>query len=282
MNYYQNAVIYITGGSSGIGYAVAEEVLSKGARVVLFARDKKKLATAQRDLSRNETERGERIGIFPLDVSDQKNTMKTIPLAVKKYGGPSLLINCAGIAASVPFDSTEYDLFKSMLDINVLGTRNMNYAVLPFMKQNGGTIVNVASLAGLIGVYGYSAYGASKFAIIGLSESMRLELKRQGIRVKVVCPPEVDTPMVREEAKTILPVAKRLKVLGGVMTAEEAAHYIIRKIPGRGFLIIPGVMARITCSLTRHFPRFSRWTMDMMLALFEKRGSNKPAYSKNK
>lgn len=272
MNYYNNAVVYITGGSSGIGYAIAEEVLSKGARVVLFARDKKKLTAAQRALSHNETERAERIGIFPLDVSDPKNTMKTIPLAVKKFGVPSILINCAGIAASVPFESSGYELFKSMLEINVLGTRNMNYSVIPFMKQNGGTIVNVASLAGLIGVYGYSAYGASKFAIIGMSETMRLEFKSQGIRVKVVCPPEVDTPMVREESKTILPVAKRLKVLAGVMTAEEAARYIVRKIPGSSFLIIPGVMARISYSLTRHFPRFSRWTVDMMLDFFEKRG----------
>jgi len=271
MSIYRNSVVYITGGSSGIGYAIADAVLSKGGSVVLFARDKKKLTSAQKNLSNNRPERSGRISIFPLDVSDPKQTMKGIPLAVKKFGIPSIVINSAGIAASVPFESTGYDLFKSMLDINVLGTRNMNSALIPFMKQKGGTIVNVASLAGLIGVYGYSAYGASKFAVIGMSEAMRVELKSQGIRVKVVCPPEVDTPMVREEAKTILPVAKRLKVMGGVMTAGEAADYIVRKIPGRGFLIIPGFMARLTYSLTRLFPRFSRWAVDMMLLFFEKK-----------
>ncbi len=235
MNFYRNSLIYITGGSSGIGYAVADAVLSKGASVVLIARDKKKLAEAQESLSNNKPELSGKISILPLDVSDPDQVKKGVPLAVKKFGIPTILINSAGIAASIPFESTGYDVFRSMLDINVLGTRNMNSALLPFMKQSGGTIVNVASLAGLIGVYGYSAYGASKYAVIGMSEAMRVELKKQGIRVKAVCPPEVDTPMVREEAKTILPVAKRLKVMGGVMTAEEAAVYIVRKIPGRDF-----------------------------------------------
>lgn len=271
-NFYRNSLVYITGGSSGIGYAIADAVLLKGASVVLFARDRKKLAAAQKNLSINKPERSGRISIFPLDVSDPKQTKKEIPLAVKKFGIPSIVINSAGVATSIPFESTEYNVFKSMLDINVLGTRNMNYALLPFIKKSGGTIVNVASLAGLIGVYGYSAYGASKFAVIGMSEAMRVELKNQRIRIKAVCPPEVDTPMVREETKTILPVAKRLKVMGGVMTAEEAADYIIRKIPGRGFLIIPGFMARLTYLLTRLFPRFSRWTVDMMLLFFEKKG----------
>lgn len=271
MNFYRNSLIYITGGSSGIGYAVADTVLSKGASVVLIARDKKKLAEAQESLSNIKPELSGKISILPLDVSDPDQVKKGVPLAVKKFGIPTILINSAGIAASIPFESTGYDVFRSMLDINVLGTRNMNSALLPFMKQSGGTIVNVASLAGLIGVYGYSAYGASKYAVIGMSEAMRVELKKQGIRVKAVCPPEVDTPMVREEAKTILPVAKRLKVMGGVMTAEEAAVYIVRKIPGRGFLIIPGFMARLTYLLTRLFPRFSRWTVDLMLLFFEKK-----------
>ncbi len=267
-NYYNGKIVYITGGSSGIGYAIGEELLKYGASVVLFARDRKKLEAAQRELSKTNGELKNRIGIFQLDVINPGKTEKIFAAAVKKTGVPDIVINSAGVAFSGSFESTGYDLFKSVLETNILGTRNVNYSILPFMKRRGGILVNIASLAGLIGVYGYSAYGASKYGVIGLSETLRIELKRSGISVKVVCPPEVDTPMVREEAKTIDPVAKRLKILGGVMTAEQAARYIVHKIPRKGFLIIPGFQGRATYWISRHFPWLSRTTIDLLLRFF--------------
>jgi len=271
MKFYHNSVVYITGGSSGIGYEIAKRILSKGAIVVLFARNREKLAAAQRELACDQPDLLKRIGTIPLDVSDPAGTLKAVTLAAGTYGSPSIVINCAGIAYSCSFESTGYELFRSMLETNVLGTRNMNYAAVPLMKQKGGTIVNVSSLAGLIGTIGYSAYGASKFAVTGLSEIMRIELKKEGIHVKVVCPPEVDTPMVRDESKTIDPIAKRFKVLGGVLTVEEAAEYIVRKIPGRSFMIIPGRTARISYVLSSYFPGIFRGSMDILFTLFSKK-----------
>lgn len=268
MNYYRDKIVYITGGSSGIGYALAGQLLSMGAGVVLFARDRKRLAAAELELSKTGPGRTGKICTIPLDVSDAVMTARAVSSAVKKFGQPDVVINSAGAAFSAPFDSTDEKTFRSIIDVNLLGTVNVARAVLPLLRQRGGTLVNVASMAGLIGTHGYSAYGASKYAVVGLSEVIRLELKPEGVRVKTVCPPEVDTPMVREEAKTIQPAAKRLKVLSGVLTAEETARYILRKIPGRGFFIIPGRLARLTFLTARFFPGLTRTVIDILFSRF--------------
>jgi len=130
--------------------------------------------------------------------------------------------------------------------------------------------VNVSSLGGLIGMYGYSAYGGSKYAVVGMSEAMRAELAPQGIRVQVLCPPEVDTPMVREERASITPEALAVKLMAGQLTVDQVARVLLRGIERGSFIIIPGFLARSTWVLSRFFPRFSRKVSDLVLKMNRK------------
>ena len=131
------------------------------------------------------------------------------------------------------------------MKINVYGTRNTVSAILPFMKQKGGGhIVNVSSVAGMIGMYGYTLYCTSKYAIVGFSECLRSELKRFNITVTLVCPPEVKTPFVAEEAKTLPPEARVVKNLAGLLSTERVAKAIVRGISRKRFMVVPGFMAK--------------------------------------
>jgi 3-dehydrosphinganine reductase len=241
---FENQVIYITGGSSGIGLEIARQVFSLGAHVVLFARDRKKLEEAQQNISKGRHTGNQKIGIKSLDVQDDLTTQQTMKSAVVEFGAPDILITSAGISAADYFENITYETFDATIKTNLYGTRNVIAALLPSMKQKGGAIIIISSIAGVLGMFGYTAYGTSKFALMGFSECLRSELKRYGIRVSVVCPPETDTPFVDEEAKTIPPEARAVKNLAGLLKPDYVAHYIIKGIARKRYLIIPGFMAR--------------------------------------
>jgi len=180
-----------------------------------------------------------------MDVSDNDDVRQKIETAVETFGIPDILINSAGIGTGDYFENISYEQFDKAMKINVYGTRNVISAVLPYMKQKGGGhIVNLASVAGLIGMFGYTTYSTTKYAIVGLTECLRSELKRFNIKVTLVCPPEVKTPFIEEEAKTLPPEARVVKNLAGLLTPQQAAKAIVRGMKGKKFLIVPGVMAK--------------------------------------
>jgi 3-dehydrosphinganine reductase len=237
-------VIYITGGSSGIGLEIARQVFSMGAHVLLVARDPKKLEEAKRDVDKNRRNQNQKIKTMSMDVQDEAITREKLRSAVEEFGAPDILITSAGIGAADYFENITYDTFDATIKTNVYGTRNVIAALLPSMKQKGGAIAIISSIAGLLGMFGYTAYGTSKFALMGFAECLRSELKRYGIRVSVVCPPETDTPLIYAEAKTIPPEARALKNLAGFLKPDYVARYIIKGIANKRYLIIPGFMAR--------------------------------------
>ena len=180
-----------------------------------------------------------------MDVADDADVQQKIQTAVDTFGVPDILINSAGIGSGDYFENISYEQFDRLMKINVYGTRNTVSAILPFMKQKGGGhIVNVSSVAGMIGMYGYTLYCTSKYAIVGFSECLRSELKRFNITVTLVCPPEVKTPFIAEEAKTLPPEARVVKNLAGLLTPEQAAKIIVRGVKKKRFLVVPGIMAK--------------------------------------
>ena len=121
---------------------------------------------------------------------------------VQSFGAPDILINNVGRALPRYFEDVTFEQFDETMKTNLYGAWNTISVLVPHMKAGGGTIVNVSSMAGFIGVFGYTDYCASKFAVVGLSEALRQELRRYGITVAVLCPPDTDTPgLANEDAR---------------------------------------------------------------------------------
>lgn len=253
MKYYDGKKVYITGASSGMGLETAKLLSSWGADIALFARGGAKLEKTAAMAGALKKHAGQKISPIVMDVADPASVRKAIAGANAMIGAPDIVINFAGVAYSNHFERIDAARFDEIMKINVYGTRNVIEAALPLMRP-GSVIANVASLAGLIGIYGYTAYGASKFAVYGMSECLRYEMKPRGIRVSVLCPPEVDTPMIVEESRDIPPEARASKNFSGRLDAQDVAKYFLRKMASGKFLIIPGFMARLSFRMQRMLP----------------------------
>jgi 3-dehydrosphinganine reductase len=244
MSYFSNKLVFITGGSSGIGLATAELLAAQGCNLVLFARGQKMLDEACKNI-KTRIGTSQSVNTLSMDVSDNTDVQQKIKAAIEQFGVPDILINSAGVGSGDYFENISYEQFDRLMKINVYGTRNTISAILPFMKQkSGGHIVNISSMAGLVGMFGYTSYCATKYALVGFSECLRSELKRFNMKVTLVCPPEVKTPFLDEEAKTLPPEARVVKNFSGLMTPEQAAQAIVRGIKNRKFLVVPGIAAK--------------------------------------
>jgi len=184
----KDRVVWITGASSGIGALAAERLSERGAIPILTARSEDKL----RELSARI--RGPH-AVYPLDVTDPLQAEDIASRIYERYGRIDILLNNAGYGEFVKFQDADLEHFRGMMDVNYFGVVRCIQAVLPYMLRAGsGHIVNVASLAGKIGSAKSSGYAATKHAVLGLTESLRLELRPSGILVSAVNPGPIDTP----------------------------------------------------------------------------------------
>lgn len=259
---FHNRLIIITGGSSGLGKKLAEVLIAKGARLALIARDKEKLQSTKKTLGAIPGV-DDNIGVFPCDVMNYSAVKKTFNQIEKKMGTPDILINSAGIIKESYFEKQSLDIFNSIQGINFYGTLHCIKAVLPFFKENGGgRIVNISSIAGLMGVFGYSAYCASKHAVAGLSKSLRTELTHQNIKIHLIYPPEFESPMV-DDINTYRTVENQVNSQTiPVMKVDTVAAAIIRGIEKNKFEIITGLLTRIVVISEKFFPAFGRILVD--------------------
>jgi 3-dehydrosphinganine reductase len=252
MKSFERKMIYITGGSSGIGLAMGRVFAAQGAQLLLLARDEQKLKDAGRTVEKSRRSHTQKVGTMSLDVADPAAVKKKMKIALDIYGAPDILINSAGINRYADhFENITYDLFDEVMKINLYGPRNMIHTLLPVMKTGKGHVVILSSAAGLFGMFGYTAYGTSKAALLGLSDSLRCELKPLGMKLTVICPPEVDTPMNIDEAKTLPQEGRAVKSLGGFLTPEFAAKVIVKAIAREQYLYIPGASTRFLYLLHR-------------------------------
>jgi NAD(P)-dependent dehydrogenase (short-subunit alcohol dehydrogenase family) len=186
-------VALVTGGASGIGLATARRLLGAGWKVAVLDRNEEALAAVRAELGT-----GSGVLLANLDVTDEAAVRATIAEATAALGGLDGVVNSAGIAADIPALETPVDLFRRVLDINVVGTFLVAREAARLMKdKGGGAIVNMASVSGVRGSKGRSAYGASKGAVIVLTQVLANDLARFGIRVNAVAPGPVDTPMIK-------------------------------------------------------------------------------------
>ena len=187
-----SGAVVITGAASGIGLACAERLAAGGWRVGLLDRDERALEEARARLAPGCVVHARR-----LDVTDEPAAKAALGAMTEALGGLDGLVNSAGIAADLPTLDTPVDLFRRIFEVNVVGTFIVARAAALLMKNTGGgSIVNLASIAGLRGSRGRAAYGSSKGAVVTLTQTMAVDLARYGIRVNAVAPGPVDTPMV--------------------------------------------------------------------------------------
>jgi 3-dehydrosphinganine reductase len=230
----------ITGGSSGIGKAIACELAKRGMHVWLIAQRKDLLESASKEVEIHKQSQGQLIGTVSADVSDLEQVRMAVKLVSEKSGPPDLLVNSAGVTHPGYVQNLDINIFNWMMEVNYFGTVYMTKEVLPAMiKQRHGYILNLSSVAGYVSGFGYTAYGASKFAVKGFSDALRQEMKLHGIGVSIVYPSDTDTPQLEYENQFKPSETKALANFTGSMTAERVANIAIKGIERGQYNIIP-------------------------------------------
>jgi len=247
--------VYITGGSSGIGLSLARRYAKNGDDVILLARHQGKLDEAVSQCRAETLSDNQVIAGFSLDISEFNTLQVNMSAITDEYGQPDLLILSAGIAGNKTFLDMSSDEFDTMMALNFSASREMARCVLPAMlERDRGQIAFISSMVGLMGVYGYSAYCASKYAVTGFVMALQQELYDTGVCATLVCPSEVATPMIAAEADTVLPQTRFLKDLGGTLSPEKAANIIFKGIRNRKSIVLTGFVAHVFDFTNRVFP----------------------------
>lgn len=251
----KDKVVLITGASSGIGAGVARRLAKEGAKVVLAARRKELLE----GLSGEIIAQGGKSFPLPVDVTDHAAVQKMIDGTLAKYGRLDVLVNNAGLGFSADVKDIEPDKLRLQVAVNLVGLIECAQAALkPMLAQGSGHIINISSLAGLVGAPGSSVYSATKFGVIGFSDALRREVYKQGIRVTTFCPGFVATDFSLR-LKKILKRAPDAPHLPGVKSVDYVAGVIsgIIRRP-RKLVLVPFAFSTLV-RFGRAFPGIVDW-----------------------
>ncbi len=238
---YSGKHVFITGGSSGIGLALAVLLAKQGANITILARREDQLQKAAGEIRSHCIHPDQIISTLSADVGNLDIICPLLANYKETYGTPDILINSAGITYPGKFSVLPPEIFRDLININYLGTVYVCRAFVNGMIHRGnGWIVNISSMAGFLGTYGYSGYGASKYAVRGFSDVLRAELKPRGVQVAVVYPPDTLTPQLEFEKDLKPAITKELADNAGMMTAENVAKIILSDMARGRYTILPG------------------------------------------
>jgi 3-dehydrosphinganine reductase len=253
----------VTGGSNGIGTAIARLLARNGANVFLIARTQEPLRLASQETKQEARNASQRFGFFSADVSDQSAVQDAVEAAEAECGPVAVLVNSAGFHRTGYVEKLPMSDIEDEVRVNYLGTVYMVKQVLPGMiERREGWIQNVSSLAGLKGIFGYAGYSGSKFAVMGFSEAIRSELRPYGISVSALCPPDVDVEKLEHYVEREQPL-ENVRVSEGAkaMRPEDVARAAIAGMERGSFIIIPGSSGRMLHLVNRLAP----WAVDRFL-----------------
>lgn len=263
MKNFNNKTVVVTGASSGIGEALAREFAARGARVVMGARSVEKLQLLAGEIR----EKGGQAAYCGVDVAKPEECHALIDTAVREFGGVDVLICNAGLSMRAIFDDVDLDVLHRLMDVNFWGTVNCCKYALPYLQASKGSIVGVSSVAGLHGLPGRTGYSASKYAMTGFLETLRIENLKKGLHVMIACPgftasnvrfaaltadgsQQGETP--RNEAK--------------MMTAAQVARIIARGVARRKRLCLMEAEGRATHFVKKFAPAFLDRMFYMVMA----------------
>jgi NAD(P)-dependent dehydrogenase (short-subunit alcohol dehydrogenase family) len=227
--HFSRKTAFVTGGGSGIGRAAALALAAEGFTVTVAGRTKETLDETVRQIKA--ADGSARFAIC--DVADETAVMAALKVAIGHSNHLDCAVNCAGIDGEAPAMTADYplDSFDRMIATNVRGMFvSMKHELAQMQSQGFGSIVNISSGAGLVGVAGFAAYSASKWAEVGMTKSAALEYAKHGIRINAICPGLVDTPLWAATASADPESAERIiqaHPIGRIATADEIAAAIV-------------------------------------------------------
>jgi short-subunit dehydrogenase len=265
----KNKVVIITGATSGIGKALAFEFGKKGSMVVITGRRGDELQAIAQDLQNN------KIDVLPLqgDVSNEADAKRITDETIKRFGKIDVLINNAGISMRALFENVQLDVFKKVIDINFFGTVYCTKYALPYILESKGSIVGISSINGKRATPARTAYSASKYAMEGFLEALRMEVMKQGVHVLSVCP-GFTTSNIRNVALTAdgHPQGESPRDESKMMSAEETAEHIYHAILKRKRDLVLTTQGKLAVWLTKLFPSL----MDKITYYFMAREDDSP------
>ncbi len=254
----RNKVVLITGASSGIGAGVARRLAREGANVVLAARRKELLESLAAEI----TSQGGSALPLQVDVTDHVAILGMISKTIAKYGRLDVLVNNAGLAFSADVKNIDPAKLRLQVAVNLVGLIECAQAALrPMLSQGSGHIINVSSLAGLVGAPGSSVYSATKFGVMGFSDSLRREVHKQGVLVTTFCPGFVATEF-SPRLKKISAGAPDAPHLPGVMSVGYVAGVVAGIIRRPRRLVLVPFGFSVTVQFARAFPGIVDWASD--------------------
>ena len=260
MSQFKDKVAIVTGAASGIGRALSEELARRGASVILTDINGSPVEEAAETI----TKAGHKAETFVLDVSDYDAVDKMVADTMARYGRLDYLFNNAGIAVGGEVRDCSIDDFRNVINVNLFGVVNGVAAAYPLMvKQGYGHIINTASIEGLIPAPATVSYVASKYGVVGLSNALRIEGTDLGVKVSVVCPGYIKTPIFQTSKMIKIDREEMLKSLPerfGI-TSEACAQIILRGVQRNKAIIVVTGFAKVLWALQRISPAVIRWMM---------------------
>lgn len=246
----KDKTVVITGASSGIGKALAYTFAEKGSQVFLGARSKDKLQEIVKEIEA----KGGKAAFYPLDVTREDECKNFILQAKETFGKIDVLINNAGISMRALFNDTTPDVLKRVMEVNFWGTVYCTKYALPFLLETKGSVVAVSSVAGIKGLPGRTGYSASKFAIHGFMESLRIENLKTGLHVLMAYPGFTasnirNTALVADGSQQ----GKSPLEEGKIMPAEEVAEHIYKAVKKRKKSMVLTAEGKLTVFLSKFF-----------------------------
>ena len=249
---FKNKVVIITGASSGIGKACAEEFAKRGASLVLGARQYVTLCEITADL---EARYGIRAIAIQVDVSKEEECEVLVKQALVTFSKIDILINNAGLSMRALFNDLDLSVLKNLMDVNFWGTVYCTKYALPEILKTQGSVIGISSIAGYRGLPGRTGYSASKFAMNGFMESLRTELLKTGVHVMVACPGFTASNIrVTALAKDGAAHGETSMEEGKMMTAEEVATRIVDGIAARKRTLVMTGQGKLTVWINKLLP----------------------------
>lgn len=237
---FKEKVVVVTGASSGIGLALVRDFSKRGARVVLVARSLERLNDIAKSLPNESL-------VVQCDVSVEDECREMVHQTILTFGRIDILINNAGLSMRALFDDVSLDVLHRLMDVNFWGTVNCTKYVLPYIQQSRGSIVGVSSVAGIHGLPARTGYSASKYAMVGFLETIRIENLYKGVHV-MIASPGFTASNVRFAALTAdgTTQGESPRNEKGMMSAERVAEIIIKGISRRKRLLLMEFQGRAT------------------------------------
>ncbi len=253
---FKDKVVIVTGASSGIGEAVAREFAANGSKVMLAARSEKRLEVIVNEIR----DRNQEASFIRTDVSREADCRNLVEKTVEKYGTVNILINNAGLSMRAAFIDVDFSVLHTLMNVNFWGTVYCTRYALPYLVENRGSVVGVSSIAGFHGLPGRTGYSASKFALHGFLETIRIEYLKKGLHVMIIFPGFTSTE-IRKHALTSSGTEQGFspKDEKNLMSPEYVAKWVLKGIRKKKRNKILTWEGKLTALFQRIIPNTVDW-----------------------